>query len=92
MIRNKTSDGQISQITPFPRYRELDGNESFTRKRKKVGILSLLGGDLCLVCPNNLENSSSELLNKVGVSTFQFGGKREREREREKHKIKKFGW
>lgn len=51
-------------------------------REKKVGILSLLGGDLCVVCPNNLENSSSELLNKVGVSTFQLG-KRDRDRERE---------
>lgn len=32
VIGNKTSDGQISQITPFPRYRELDGNECFTCK------------------------------------------------------------
>lgn len=55
-----------------------------------MGILSLLGGDLCLVCPNNLENSSSELLNKVGVSTFQLG-KREREREAQNKKVRLVG-
>lgn len=53
-----------------------------------MGILSLLAGNLCLACPNNLENSSSELLNKVGVSTFQLGGKREREREAQNKKVR----